>query len=367
MFRLRMIALCAIAATGVIFGGCQQRLTTEKTAKVELGDVPYTIKGPHSHENLTVFLLYSDKEDESDYLTLEEGLKSGDVKIAEMERETVGTLQIENSSERPLYLQEGERLQGGRQDRVITASLVIPPKSGKTTVPSFCVEQHRWKEGDTGKDFVPTVNSALAQKGVRGAAKVEGSQHDVWKCVGATKATASLQLGTANSNSSVNEMLDDPKVQKLSEEYAKALHDAVTGPRAGDVVGVVIVVNDAIEEIDIYPNHKVLEKMYPRLLLSYALHATLLKDHADSAQAPQTIETVAKFLESKDEKSRSDKTIDKHNSLEVHELEDNKYQCSTKYDGKLVHWQIIKKMGDQPRGSSSASGSSRTERFGLGW
>jgi hypothetical protein len=111
----------------------------------------YKIQGPYTHENFTVFVLCSEKQDEDNYLTLEEGLKSGDVKVSEMENERVGTLEIDNTSDQPLYLQEGERLQGGKQDRIITASLVIPPKSGKTTIPTFCVEHARWQTGEKGR------------------------------------------------------------------------------------------------------------------------------------------------------------------------------------------------------------------------
>src|SRR5438552_7833147 len=145
-------------------------------ATVELNNSSYQIRGPFAHENLAVFLLCADQEDTRDFLTLDEGLPKGLVKITEQERETVGSLQIENRSDRPLYLQEGERLQGGKQDRTIASSLVIPPKSGKTSVPTLCVEASRWVEGDKGIEFGVTLNPALAPKGVRGAAKVESNQ-----------------------------------------------------------------------------------------------------------------------------------------------------------------------------------------------
>src|SRR5262249_11105660 len=161
------------------------------------------------------------------FLTLDEGLKEGLVMISEQEQERVGALLIENKSNRPLYLQEGERLSGGKQDRTIISSLVIPPNSGKTTVPTFCVEHNRWVEGNKGREFGFTVNPALAPKGVRGAAKVEGSQDRVWGCVERQKASAQNKLQCPNTNSSVNEMLDAPQVQSISEEYATALGQAL--------------------------------------------------------------------------------------------------------------------------------------------
>ncbi len=339
-----------------------------KPVEVEVGKVSYKVQGPFTHENFTVFVLCSEKQDKDNYLTLEEGLKSGDVKVSEMDDERVGTLEIENASEQPLYLQEGERLQGGKQDRIIIASLVIPPKSGKTSIPTFCVEHDRWQAGTKGKDFGTTVNPALATKGIRGEAKVTGSQAAVWDCVGTTKSNACAALGSINNNSSVNETLDDPKIRKLSEEYAGALQDAITGSGASDIVGVVIVLNDAIEEVDVYPNHKVLERMYPRLVLSYALYAAMLKDKGEPSKAPQTVETVAKFLESQKEKSKSEKKLDADNRLVIDTLDENKFRCTTMYKGKSVHWQILQKIGgDEGEGSGSASGSSRRRIFGAKW
>src|SRR5207245_7218815 len=130
------------------------------SAVVELDGTAYQIRGPLTHEDLAVFLLCCDRQDQRDFLTLDEGLREGLVKITEQEQERVGALQIENLSDRPLYLQEGERLQGGKQDRTIISSLVVPPKSGKRSVPTFCVEASRWTEGAKGKSFGFTVNPA---------------------------------------------------------------------------------------------------------------------------------------------------------------------------------------------------------------
>src|SRR5262245_7930454 len=75
------------------------------------------VSGPHVHENLAVFLLHADSQDGRDFLTLEEGLERGLVRISEMDQERVSELQLVNQSDYPLYLQEGERLYGGKQDR----------------------------------------------------------------------------------------------------------------------------------------------------------------------------------------------------------------------------------------------------------
>ena len=89
-------------------------------------------------------------------------------------------------------------------------------------MPTFCIERSRWEEGDQGRKFVATKTTALAPKGVRGAAKFEQSQSEVWSTVATQKDSATKQELAKNTNSSANELLDAPKLQKLSSEHAAA-------------------------------------------------------------------------------------------------------------------------------------------------
>jgi len=315
------------------------------------------VSGPYGHENLTVFLVHAENQDERNFLTLDEGLTKGLVKVTELEQEQVGELRFENQSDRPLYLQEGERLYGGKQDRTIAVSLVVPPKSGKVGVPTFCIEQSRWHEGDKGRTFGFTVNPALAPKGVRGAAKVEDNQSRVWECVGAQKKSAVTKSLASNTNSSANELLDAPRVQKISDEYAQALGKALDKHR--DTVGVVIVVNGQIEEADVYPNHALLGKLYPRLVRSYAVQAALLGDLGRSEKRLSTAD-IARFLKEGDVKARRARKVGTHNEIQVGELDDNKFRCATRYEGKVVHWQVMKKNG-------TARGAVGNDLLGTDW
>jgi hypothetical protein len=343
MFRIAGVcsiagAAAVLVALGIFFAFPGK----EASAEVEIDGTAYHIRGPYSHQDLTVFLLCSNRQDGTDFLTLDEGLKEGLVTITEQEHERVGALWIENQSDRPLYLQEGERLIGGKQDRTIISSLVIPAKSGKTSVPTFCVEHSRWVEGNKGREFGFSVNPALAPKGVRGAAKVEGRQDRVWSCVAAQKVSAHKKLRCPNTNSSVNEMLDAPQVQTISEEYATALGRALDRAENRDAVGMAIVFNGQIEEVNLYPNRALFRKLFPRLIRAYAVQAALLKDQTKRRQ-PVTVAAVAQFLEARDAKSQKKNTLDAHNAVQVNELGDSRFQCTTRYNGQSIHWQLMAK------------------------
>jgi hypothetical protein len=354
MFRRQLLASLAVAAAVLLPVAAILLLPARKaSASVEVNGTAYRIHGPYTHEDLTVFLLCSRRQDEHDFLTLDEGLQEGLVTITEQERERVGALQIENRSDRPLYLQEGERLVGGKQDRTIISSLVIPPRSGKTSVPTFCVERSRWVEGDKGRKFGFSVNPALAPKGVRGAAKVEGSQERVWGCVAAQKVSANKTLLCPNTNSSVNEMLDAPQVQAISEEHAAALGRALERPENRDAVGLAIVLHGQIEEVNLYPNHALFRKLFPRLIRAYAVQAALLKDQAKGGE-PMTTAAVVGFFQDRDARSQKTSPLDAHNDVEVNELDHKRFQCTTRYNGQAVHFQLMAKNRQGAAATASA-------------
>jgi len=51
-------------------------------------------------------------------------------KVTVFETGNVNQLAIENTSAETVYVQGGDIVKGGQQDRVFTTDLVLPPKSG---------------------------------------------------------------------------------------------------------------------------------------------------------------------------------------------------------------------------------------------
>jgi hypothetical protein len=305
-----------------------------------LEDRNIRVSGPYVHENLTVFLVHAEQQDQGDFLTLDEGLTKGLVEITEKEQGQVQKLVIDNKSDQPLYLQEGERIQGGKQDRIIASNLVIAAHSGKQSLPAFCVEQSRWTEGKSGPAFHHCVNAALAPKEVRGAAKFEKEQGKIWGAVQALKVSANASIMTPNTNSSINELFDAPQIQALSKEYATDLTTILD--KHPDAVGVAIVVNGQFEEADIYPNCGLLGKLYPRLVQSYAVRATLLKDQAKGVPSLSADDIVA-YLRKGPAKSQRQEHLDARNHLEIQELDKNRFACTANYEGRTVNYQVMKK------------------------
>ena len=47
-----------------------------------------------------------------------------------------------------LFLHEGDRLQGGRQDRTVRTTVVVPAGVGERPLSTFCIERTRWGGGE---------------------------------------------------------------------------------------------------------------------------------------------------------------------------------------------------------------------------
>lgn len=341
---LPLFSIALIVAGMLLNTGCEQTPAPEnpkpapaENSTVTLEGTTYRVTGPHSHQNMAIYVLHSDQQDPREFITLDEGLKSGEVKVSEKPSKQVSELIVDNSSTKHLFLHEGDRVRGGDQDRTIFTSFVVKPQSGPQPLPSFCIEAGRWSTGATGAQFAATGNACIAPKDVRIAAKVSKSQGAVWDNVASQKDAARANLAAPNTNTSLNETLDAPNIKALGESSAAAFKDALE--KSPDAVGIAVVINGKIEELDIYPNHSVLMKISPRLLQSYAVQAAQAKP-ANAKPAPEAKEIVT-FIQEGKEKSKREEVVNTGNSLRVQRFDNAKAACSTINEGKVVHYQAL--------------------------
>ena len=119
---------------------------------------------PVAYENITIFpVVSSSTQDTSPFLTLDEGLSSGEVIVSEQgaaglarsrdgrpvavpqysSGASVNQLVLINRSKRPLLLLAGELVSGGKQDRIIGKDRIVPV--GSEPLPSGCVLRGAWQ------------------------------------------------------------------------------------------------------------------------------------------------------------------------------------------------------------------------------
>ena len=138
----------------------------------------HIITGPYSQNNLSIYLIHGeDRVSDKTFLTLDEAMQLKKVKVYETSE--VNELSIENLSKtKTIYIQAGDIVKGGKQDRVLSTDMVLEPNSGKIKIASFCVEQSRWnKRGKESEKEFSSSKQHLSSKKLRLAARLKHSQY----------------------------------------------------------------------------------------------------------------------------------------------------------------------------------------------
>ena len=294
---------------------------------MQAGETPfvsgYKVLEPMRHGSLTVFPVVAPKSyATSEFLTLDEGLRSGEVVVTEYgniqglrRRHTmpavrhdgaeVNRLVLINNSKRPLLLLAGEIVAGGKQDRVIGKDRIVPPESDPVDLSVFCVEPGRWvgsseQFGASGAIYGATPglplngrNTAtlMAQPSVRAKAMGDKDQNQVWAEVGKQKAAMETVEVTAaapqvvtdeiRSTSSYARVMENKDVKEKVDEIAKPIEQSyqslIKQLHDRNAVGVVVAVNGRIIWADVFASTELLQKYWPKLVRSYASEAVVTR------------------------------------------------------------------------------------------
>jgi hypothetical protein len=300
------------------------------------------LTGPYSHKNLTIFLVHgSDTIKDLHLLTLAEALREKKALVRETGQ--VNQLTVENlSKDSDIFIQSGDIVKGGQQDRLLACDLVVPTGSGKMPIPSFCVESGRWeRRGNEDKEQFSDSTAQAASKrlklaggnlggggsnlGVMGGSPANqgwgggqgaggfggglglgglglgglGMQGQVWDQVGRVQKGLEGQLRkdlrNKESPSSLQLTVENKEVRKGMKPYVRALSSAVQGKK--DVTGFAFAVNGIINSADIYASHELFGKQWSRLLEAAALEALMElqeKEKVPSVTAPEVLSFLKK-------------------------------------------------------------------------
>ena len=276
------------------------------------------IAPPVTHDNLAVYFLTGRSAAGPVPLTLKEALEAGHAVVRETGN--VRNLEISNAGDVPVFVQAGDIVKGGKQDRVITVSLLVPARSGPMPIGAFCVEQGRWsaRSGERVDRFTSSENylpSRRAKKALVAAAfpnaasgeqmphgqrietgqpvsgrraTVQGfavagaplarrsgdGQSEVWASVAEVQSRLERKIGvqvaSPKSKSSLQLSLENDALAKARSGYLSAL-----APKAsdGDIIGVVFAINGRVSSAEVYPSNGLFKKMWPKLLEAAAIEA----------------------------------------------------------------------------------------------
>ena len=100
------------------------------TAIVAPQSPSYRISAPYTHKNLTIYLIHGkDETSKTNILTLQEAMDRRLFRV--YETSDVNQLAVENISKTfDVFIQSGDIVKGGKQDRILGVSIIIPARSG---------------------------------------------------------------------------------------------------------------------------------------------------------------------------------------------------------------------------------------------
>lgn len=256
------------------------------------------ISEPMTHENLTVFFVHGPDAvaDTQKVATLQEALDAGWAVVHETGN--VNELAVENrSDDTELFIQEGDIIKGGQQDRTFAIDMLVPPKSGVVPFPAHCVEQGRWqgRGQESATQFNKSDQRIVGNK--LAYANATRQQSAVWDNVkeNQDKLTKSLKtkVNGAESETSFQLTLENKDLQAKIGEFEKALRSA--GENRKNVLGVVFLVNGKITGAEVYGSQALFQKAWPKLLRSQAADA--VAEATDKPLPPtMSVQEVERFL-----------------------------------------------------------------------
>ena len=284
---------------------------------------------PVSYENLTVFpVVSSSGYDTSAFLTLEDGLSSGEVTVREQGGDviyrnrdgsrpavqnyggpSVNQLVLVNHSKRPLLLLAGELVSGGKQDRVIAKDRIVAPFGEPLPLNVFCVEHGRWSAGSQFNEAKTIVHPS-----VREQAAVKQKQGDVWAAVSAGSvvevapsapapevsraeldATMQSEAPTQSYSKLYGSRRVSASVETVVSEIQRRFRKETSGLKGERVVGVVVAYGGEVAWSDIFASDELFNHYWSKLLRSYAVEAVARPTVREKASADDAREFLRRL------------------------------------------------------------------------
>jgi hypothetical protein len=277
IFPLLVLGYALVGSSSI--AGTDNLASGETGAKVRPG---WKLENPIVYKNLTIFPVTSDQTESTiDFITLEQGLKSGTVTVTEIgggggQRggAEVNRLIVTNKSGKNLVLIGGEIVLGGKQDRIVGHDCVIEASNAPQPIDVFCVEHGRWQFGRSrsgansgeGAGLVGFAPGAIAAPNLREKAQAKKDQQAVWEEVTITASQNAVESATGT----LGRVFEDKRVNSRLSEFARAFREKLNGK---NIVGAVVAINGEVVSADVFANGSLFQAYWPKLLKSFALQA----------------------------------------------------------------------------------------------
>ena len=287
-----VIVVLLVLAVIPIRAIASENITTEQSGR-------FKILGPFTHRNLTIYLVKGkDVIRKTRFVTLEQALKDGKVTVGETGN--VSSLVISSMyDEEYVFIQAGDIVKGGKQDRTLSTDLIVPPRAKKMPLQSFCVESGRWRARGTEEvDKFSMSGNQVASRDLRVASRYRRSQKEVWDNAAELQDKLSHNVGKSvqsqASPSSLELTLGNKDVRKHAQDYVNALRNIIKDRK--HIIGFVFAINGQLNTAEVYGSEDLFRQLWPKLLRTAAVEAFAELKKDKHFKAP-TIKAAAVFLE----------------------------------------------------------------------
>lgn len=214
-----------------------------------------------SRHHISMFPVYLHGGRAPDVLAASAALALGLIEVTETGGGSIPTLTVDSTAATPVLFPEGDTLAGGKQNRTVITSVLVPA-GGSTALPVSCVEAGRW---DTGRRF--EHGRTIAPRRVR-------------RTMTESMLESPYPMDRRPDQGRVWQEVDAEFARTGARSASRSLHDAVASgqqrldafsrlrPLPGQC-GVVVTRGRRILGIDVFANPTLLDAYWASLISSY--------------------------------------------------------------------------------------------------
>lgn len=252
------------------------QIVADALSQIEIGS-------PVTFGNLTMFPLLNDKDDEPDYLTLDEAFAQGIGAVTEIsESGSVPELMFVNKGDLAVLLMDGEELIGAKQNRILNLT-ILAAAHAELKIPVSCVERGRWSYRSEAFVAAPRAQYAGARakkmsavsSSLRESGRRVSDQQQVWQDIDGILCDLAVHSPTS-------------AMSDIYDSYSIDLDERVRAFSAVErQAGAVFAINGEMIGLDLFDHASTFRKLLPKLVRSYGLEALAQRKAADKSEAPR--------------------------------------------------------------------------------
>jgi hypothetical protein len=367
---LRRIAISTLAVAVVIFS-CFSLRGQEASGKASC---EYKLVGPFSYKNIDIWLLAGKQGINKNYYPLNMAMGKGFAEV--FETGNVNNLSIENKSdEHSVFVNAGDVVKGGKQDRALSFDLIIGPNSGKVSIQSFCVESNRWKRRGSEKlDKFSGNNSILPSKNLRIASKYRRKQGEVWENVAEEQKKLNRNVKKMSSKkevdvisnkscSSLQLTMESKDLKKITGEYMTGFDKIFEGHE--DILGFAYAINGKVNNAEVYNNYNLFRDLWPKLLKAAVIEAIAEFDESVKFEKARAHDFEDMFIKSTQGAKAKERILNKDTKMLDYETDGFLLfeTLDMGEDGKWIHRNYIRKGKGFRKNIPSGNASSQRINF----